>query len=74
MQIQTSAGTYSLNQNESTVTVYCSDTTALDLLIDGLELVSGKQYTPDSATSVTAKKEHIAQYFAFEIEEYLEFE
>lgn len=76
MQVQTAAGTYALlyDSGHKSVAVWSNTEEAMELLLDGLELITGDKYVPESDTLVYVNREHIAQYFAFEIEEYLEYE
>ena len=54
------------NYNDSELLVECSDP---QILVDGLELVSGHKYTPQNPLVVS--KEDFAEYIALEVSQYI---
>lgn len=76
MKIETSAGVYDLTYipESSKVKVESSTIDAMDLFIDGVELVTGEEHKRQKDTLAYIDKGSLALYFAFEIEEYLEYE
>ncbi len=54
------------NYNDSELLVECSDP---QILVDGLELVSGHKYTPQNPLVIL--KEDFAEYIALEVSQYI---
>ena len=54
------------NYNDSELLVECSDP---QILVDGLELVSGHKYTPQNPLVVS--KEDFVEYIALEVSQYI---
>lgn len=75
MNINTSNGTYVLTYEDAyTIRVTVTNQETLDILIDGLELVTGTRYTPETNNTVLVATQDMSDYMSFEIENFLQHE